>query len=386
MKVLAVVPSAFCFGLQSMELALFAHLRRRMQCHFLNTRWTDGEFARRLDALGIAHSSTWLGMFSRRLDWRNVKMTAECLLRLPLAWRDFIRLYRSFRPDVIYLANHHEVILLLPILLWLRCKVVCHMHDPPPAILFQKMSARFWRRGVGRFLFISHDARARMVAVTELGAADAVIHNGVDISPVALPHSRDDRFIRRFEWFEHSVVFGIAGQIAAHKGHEDLVEAVAIACKRNPNIRVVIGGRGDKGYVKKLRRLIAARKLDDFICFTGWLPQVGEFYSAIDGLVLASRHDEGFGLVVAEAGERGLPCIVTRSGGVVEVVEEGVTALVVNKQAPHELAAALLQLATDAELRASMGRRARERVVAAFDLARQAALTGDSLEEFVQRP
>ena len=364
-----------------MELALFSRLRQRMQCHFLNSRWTDGEFDRRLDELGIAHSSAWLGMFSRRLDWRNVKMTAECLMRLPGAWWDFIRLYRSFRPDLIYVANHHEIILLLPLLFWLRRSVVCHMHDPPPAIGFQKISAWFWRKSVARFIFISHSARARMAAIAPLESADPVIYNGVSIAPIAWPRRRADRFCRQFGWPSHAVVFGIAGQINAHKGHEDLIEALAIARASDPAVRLVIGGRGDDVYVARLRQLVAARSLGECVAFCGWLPDMGEFYAAIDVAVLASRHDEGFGLVIAEAGERGLPTIVTRSGGATEVVVDGETGFVTDKQAPRQLADAMLRLSADAGLRAEMGRRARERVATAFDLTIQADRMAVCLEQ-----
>lgn len=381
MKILAIVPGAFCFGLQHMELALFTRLRHRMQCHFLTTRWTDGEFDRRLDELGIPHSSAWLGMFSRRLDWRNLKMTAECLLRLPGAWRDFIRLYRSFRPDLIYVANHHEIILLLPLLLWIRCNVVCHMHDPPPAIGFQKLSAWFWRKGVTRFIFVSHSARARMAAIASLDTADSVIHNGVPIAPIAWPRRRVERFCWQFGWPDDAVVFGIAGQINVHKGHEDLIEAIAIARATDPAVRLVIGGRGDDDYGARLRQLVAARNLDGSVAFCGWLPDIGEFYAAIDVVVLASRHEEGFGLVIAEAGERGLPAIVTRSGGAIEVVVDGVTGIVTDRRAPWRLADAMLRLSTDAGLRATMGRNARERMAAAFDLTIQADRMAMCLEQ-----
>lgn len=381
MRVLAIVPGAFCFGLQNMELALFSRLRQRMQCHFLNTRWTDGEFDRRLDELGIPHSSAWLGMFSRRLDWRNLRMTAECLWRLPGAWRDFIRLYRSFRPDLIYVANHHEIILLLPLLFWLRRSVVCHMHDPPPAIGFQKLSAWFWRKSVARFIFISHSARERMAAIAPLDSADPVIHNGVPIAPVAWPRQRTDRFRRQFGWPGNAVVFGIAGQINAYKGHEDLIEALTIARASDPAVKLVIGGRGDDYYVARLHQLIAARNLGDTVAFCGWLPDIGEFYAAVDVIILASRYEEGFGLVIAEAGERGLPAIATRSGGATEVVIGGEMGFVVDKQAPRQLAEAMLRLSGDADLRATMGRRARERVAAVFDLTIQADRMAVCLEQ-----
>lgn len=371
-KILAIVPSGFCFGLQNAELALFSRLRSRMQCHFLTTRWTDGEFGRRLDALQIPHSSTWLGMFSRRLDWTSMKMVAECLLRLPGAWFDFWRLYRSFRPDIVYLANHHEAILLLPVLLWIRRKVVCHIHDPPPAIAFQKLSFSLWRRGVGQFFFISRSARERLGRLGPLGAADIVIHNGVDVRPLSTPRERTDSFCRCFDWPNDCVIFGISGQISAHKGLDDFVDAAGIAHRMNRKVRFVIGGRGREDYVSDLRGRVQAHGLDNYIKFVGWLPHVVDFYEAIDVFVLASRHEEGFGLVVAEAGERGLASIVTPSGGVLEIMIDQETGILVDKQSPEAMAEAMLRLAADRPLREAMGKRARERVTREFTLSRQA--------------
>src|SRR5216684_4871455 len=113
LRVLAIVPSGFCFGLQNLTLSFFSSLSTRVKPHFLNTRWSDGEFPRRLRGLGIPQSVTWLGMFSRKLDRRNLQMTLACVSKLPLAWLDFLKLYRQFRPNVIYFANHHEILLLL---------------------------------------------------------------------------------------------------------------------------------------------------------------------------------------------------------------------------------------------------------------------------------
>lgn len=370
-RILAVVPGAFCFGLQYAELALFAELHQRMPCHFLNSRWTDGEFDRQLDALCIPRASTWLGMFSRKLDWLNVKMTVDCMMRLPLAWRDFLRLHRMFRPDIIYFANVHEIILLLPLLVFMRRKVVCHMHDPPPAIPFQRLSAALWRHGVGRFLFISDSARERTAALVALSPDDAVVHNGVAMSADA-PPVRTARFREAFDWPDDAVIFGMTGQIAGHKGHDDFIAAAALLRARAPRARFVIGGRGQAEQEARLATLITARGLEDVVRFSGWLPRARDFYEAIDVLVLPSRHDEGFGLVIAEAGERGVPAIATRSGGAVEIIEDGVTGLLVGKEAPDELAGAMLRLAEDEGGRREMGRRARARIATRFNLATQA--------------
>ena len=379
LKVLGIVPSGRCFGLQNLTLSFFGATPKWLRPYFLNTRWADGEFGRRLDALGISHSSTWLGMFSRRLDLDNLRMTFWCLLKLPLAWRDFLRLYASFRPDLIYLANHHEAILLFPLLLPLRRKVVCHMHDPPPPNVFQKRSFRVWRRGIGRFLFISKDVKARLNQVGALASGDLVIYNGVEIRPAETLSSRTKRFCEMFDWPDDCAIFGITGQISAAKGHEDFVEAAVLLHSVEPKARFVIGGRGDPVFTASVQALVEERGATGYVGFCGWLPRAQDFYEGIDVLVLASRHDEGFGLVVAEAAERAIPAIATKSGGAVEIIVDEETGLLVEKGDPAGLADAMNRLADDPELRGHMGKRARRHIEENFDLQFQAEKFADLL-------
>src|SRR5688572_14920854 len=97
-RILAIVPSGFCYGLQNLTLNLFGRIASRANVHFLNTHWNDGEFPRRVRELGLAQSFTWFGMFSRKLDARNLRMTLTCLWKLPLVYFHFLRLYAHFRP------------------------------------------------------------------------------------------------------------------------------------------------------------------------------------------------------------------------------------------------------------------------------------------------
>ena len=371
LRILAIVPSSFCFGLQDLTLAFFAQLPPGIYSHFLCTRWTDGEFDRRLDRLGIPHSATWLGMFSRKVDSRNLRMTLECLGKLPIAWRDLLQQWRSFRPDVIYLANYHEVILLWPVLFWLRRRVVCHMHDPPPPIRFQRFSFFVWRRAIGRFLFVSESVRQRMAKLGRLGPGDAVIHNGVKRGQLDWPRRRTSRFREQFNWPDEVVIFGITGQINVNKGHHEFLLAAAEAARKNARFRFVVGGRGEEIFVAELKRQADVLGLTDLLGFCGWLSHASEFYEGIDVLVLASRHDEGFGLVVAEAGERGIPVITTRSGGAVEIVVDGETGILVPKQDPSALGSAMARLGNDGDLRIAMGGRARDHISRHFDLEKQ---------------
>jgi glycosyltransferase involved in cell wall biosynthesis len=380
-RLLFIIPTGFCFGLQNVTLAIAAEIAKRHPCHFLVSNWNNGEFPQRLCELNIPFTTAWLGMFSRKLNWRNLRMTFECLFKLPSAYLVFWKLYRQFRPTCIFLANHHEAILLWPALFWVRKKVVCHMHDPPPNLPFQRVSFRIWSKVVDRFICISESVRTRLHQLGRASSKDVVIYNGVTIKELTLPRQRKDLFVRRFNWPADSLIVGLTGQMTPTKGHEDFIAAAAIVAQKNVRTRFVIGGKEFEPYFSALKTLIAANRLHDIIRFSGWLERSIDFFSAIDLFVLASRHDEGFGLVLAEAGERGLPSVATRSGGATEIIVDEKSGVLVEKQNPQPMAGAIIKLLINDNRRQEMGLRAREQAVTHFNLSRQA----EKLREFLAK-
>ena len=81
---------------------------------------------------------------------------------------------------------------------------------------------------------------------------------------------------------------------------------------------------------------------------------------------------EPFGLVILEAMALGRPVIATNAGGPPEIVEEGVTGLLVPPSDPPALAAAIRRLFTDRQATEAMGQRGLERFQARFTAARMA--------------
>ncbi len=371
-RILAVVPTPYVFGLQVVTLDFFSRLRRWADCHFLISRWNDGEFPRRLEAMSIPYTASWMGMFSRKLDPENLRMTLECVYRAPELYWCFWQLVRRFRPDVIYTANNHELILLYPMLWLLGIPVICHMHDPPPNIPFQRASFRVWSQPVTRFVTIAEDVRDRLVQFPVDPARVTVVHNGIDLGQFPRREKRGERFVSQFGWPGDSFIAGIAGQMHDRKGHLDLLEALDRLRDRVPHLRVVIGGKPGGAYYEQLVACVSERGLGDRVGFCGWMDHARDFYEGIDAFVLASRHEEGFGLVLAEAMAVGVPVIATRSGGAVNVVEDGVSGLLVDRSAPEQIAEALNALCGDAALRERLVAGGRARVETEFDLDRQA--------------
>lgn len=107
--------------------------------------------------------------------------------------------------------------------------------------------------------------------------------------------------------------------------------------------------------------------LQDRMTFTGWVEPPWVARQRCDVLVMPSRV-EGFGLVAVEALLAGIPVVASRVGGLSEVVEDGVTGLLVPSDDPEALASALRELEGDSVLRAELAERGRADVRRRFSV------------------
>jgi len=102
--------------------------------------------------------------------------------------------------------------------------------------------------------------------------------------------------------------------------------------------------------------------LQDHITWTGILPdplKLGVF-AAADVVCQVSRWEEGFGYVIAEAMASGKSLVGTRVGAIPELVRDGISGYLVERRDPPALAARILDLLRDSDLRRRMGQAGRE--------------------------
>ncbi len=158
------------------------------------------------------------------------------------------------------------------------------------------------------------------------------------------------------------------GRLAPVKGLRVLLEALAGPLGETGAAAelTVIGDGPDR---PELERMAAALGLGERVAFVGYEPQerVAQRLAGADILVLPS-FAEGVPVVLMEAMASGVPVIATRVGGVSELVEDGVSGLLVAPGDVAGLAAAVAALASDPERRRAMGAAGRQRVVAGYDI------------------
>lgn len=158
----------------------------------------------------------------------------------------------------------------------------------------------------------------------------------------------------------------------------------ALARLRDDSVRfdaVVVGEGKARGEVEEALRALA---LTDRVKLVGLCTQVEvrAWWQRASIAVLSSDR-EGFPVSLMEAAACGVPAVATAVGGVAELVDDGVTGLLVPPGEVDAMAAALLWLLTDPALRRSMSRAARARAEARFSLQHQVDRLLDRWERMV---
>ena len=148
------------------------------------------------------------------------------------------------------------------------------------------------------------------------------------------------------------------GRLTEQKGLLYLLEAMALVRERLPEARLLLVGDAQDGreeYKQELLRAQTKLGLENTVLFTGVRDDVPAVMQAIDLFVMASLW-EGFGLVFLETMAAAKPVVATRVSAIPEVVEEGVTGLLVPPRDPKALAEAMASLLSDRERGRAMGR------------------------------
>jgi glycosyltransferase involved in cell wall biosynthesis len=134
-----------------------------------------------------------------------------------------------------------------------------------------------------------------------------------------------------------------------------------------------------------LKADVEGRGLASRVMFTGRVENVEEYLRASDVFAFPSVF-EALGLSLIEASATGLPCVGCRTGGIVDVIEDGVSGLLVAAGDVAALREALQRLAVDPERRAAMGSQGRAAALARFDLRASVEAYRALFEELSLRP
>ena len=287
------------------------------------------------------------GPLADYLQQQGVASTCAIDLRNPgsSAWRLW-RLLRKLKPAIVH--QHAGGPRLTRLLHWLsEARLIVHVHST--------IDEQTLHSGAPQL-----SPRADLVIANSQAAAshinDArcrVIHAGVHV-PAGLGSVAST---------SQALVVGAAGRLASVKGYEFLVRAFAKVAAAFPQARLLICGDGPlrSDLQQQIRRLDCSHCIDLAL----WCEDYPQRAQAWDIFVQPSI-DEGLPISLLEAMAAGLPVIGSNTGGMPEVIVDGVTGLLVMPADVDALAAALRTLLRDADLRARLGKAARQHIVQHF--------------------
>lgn len=196
-----------------------------------------------------------------------------------------------------------------------------------------------------------------------------LLGNGVDLArfdPAGVSEERAQGIRRELGAGPGDVVCLLVGRLVAEKGYHEAFSAAAMLRTRSPRVRLVVVGPHEPDKPDAVGLDDVRRAEANGVLFLGLRHDVEDLYAASDIFVLPS-YREGFPRAAMEAAAMGLPVVATRIRGCRQVVEHGVTGLLVAPRDSTGLAAAMATLGGDEAMRRRMGTAARAKALSEFD-------------------
>jgi glycosyltransferase involved in cell wall biosynthesis len=346
----AVAHFVTCLGLGGTERQVFALLsgldRRRWPVRLFCLR-KEGYFVPRLRALGIEPEELRLGFTLAHP-------------RTAVVVREIARRLLEEQVGLLHCHDLYTVLVGVPAARLAGVPVIASRRDLGHQITrLQRPALRLALRAATMVL-----ANAATVA-SQVERDDGVATDHIAIVPNGLDLPTFDEDSRRplgplpASAGEGRRVVTIARMTYGAKGHDDLLEAAALAARLAPDLRFFIAGDGPREREVKARA--AALHLDERLFFVGQRTDVAALLAWADFVVHPSRA-EGMPNAVVEAMAAGKPIVATSVGGVPELIQHDRHGLLVPPADPACLAEALASLAFDPDRAARLGRAARARV------------------------
>jgi glycosyltransferase involved in cell wall biosynthesis len=323
--------------------------------------------------LGEAEDRLERELHGRGIPTERVVATGQVSLQL---LGGFVRALRRLRPDVVHSHSMKTDVLFGPLTRLLRVPLVIEVHgylrpeDDRRVRLYERLD-RWSLRLADAVMVLTREYQAEVLAAGVSPARAHLCPSGIDIEALRGASSDPARRTRLgLPPTGQGVVLGMVARLSAEKRPELFVAVVRALRARGLPVYGVIFGEGPLR--PSLEALREAHGLREVIKLPGYVSEVADAYRCLDVLVSCSRY-EGLPLNLIEAMALGVPVVTTATGGCADVVLDGETGRVVERDDEAGLIAAAAELAADEALRRRLGAAAAVRAQSRFSAAAWAA-------------
>jgi glycosyltransferase involved in cell wall biosynthesis len=306
---------------------------------------------------------------------------------LSAAWK-LSRLVKRLRPDILHAHDPHGIAMASLALSLGGVSTDQPSRSTPSLVASRRVDfhlksnsfSRWKNRQVDCFIAAS-DAIRQMLLGDGIPADQAVtVHEGIDVEHVvaAPPVNVHEAF-----WLPHRApVVGNVAALVPHKGQRYLIEAAHLVVQEIPDARFVILGEGELR--DHLEKQVREHSLEKHVLLPGFRTDVLGCIKGFDLFVMSSV-TEGLGTSLLDAMACRRAIVATSAGGIPEIVEDGVSGLLVPPRDAHQLAGAIVRALKDGALRERMGGAGFARVSERFSVDRMVATTASVYERLRSR-
>jgi glycosyltransferase involved in cell wall biosynthesis len=297
-------------------------------------------------------------------------------------WSDFralvrlVQLMREHRPQIVHTHTAKAGVVGrvaarlagVPVIVHTYHGHVFHEYFSPTRTRLFLAIERWLSRFTDRLVTVSEAVRQDLLGLG-VGTADriAVVPLGLDLEPFLRCEHLRGQLRAELRLGSDTLLVGHVARLVPIKRHEDFLRAAAMVMERVPTCRAVIVGDGERR--AELEGVVRHLGLKDRAIFLGWRRDLDRIYADL-ALVTLTSANEGSPVALIEAMAAGRAVVATRVGGVPDLVDDGVTGLLVPPKDPAALAEAIIARIADPERRRMMGDAGRKRVHPAFSAER----------------
>ncbi len=299
-----------------------------------------------------------------KLDLRNLFLAAKNILQLTryLIFSRSALVYVPIAQNTMAFLRDGLFIIISNMLS--NAKIVIHLHGGDHFKIFLQ-NANFMMRWFIKYTL--HKVDTAIVLGERLRSVFQGFVKQVQVAPNGTLFNPDVN--GKYEKFSNKTIqIGYLGNLFKSKGMLDVLSASSYVIKKYPSTQFRFAGswwNQEPDTEKEAYHFIEQNLLRDQIKFVGTVTgEIKErFLVETDIFVFPSWYPfEGLPIVILEAMAAGCPIIATRDVGVIpEVVLDGVTGILVDKQNPQQIAESIIRLIENPELRISMGKAGRQR-------------------------
>lgn len=208
---------------------------------------------------------------------------------------------------------------------------------------------------------------------TAIGIPVRVLLNGLDLASIGFSEYPASDMRLKYKISKEVTLVGMVGNLTTHwKRHDIFLDIAALVVKSAPRTRFIIFGSStdlqQTDYTRSLQRKVLELGLTDRVIWGEFENNISAMMNSLD-IMIHPAVTEGSGRVVMEAMASGKPVIAFRSGGVQELIEDGINGFLVDPQEPARAAELTLRLLEDASTRDIIGAAARKHAFKNFGVA-----------------